>query len=136
METRNRPVLHWYVFAVCIMAAASLLSASWAIPDDQLAFRNGLTAFIILGLLSEAGFLRLGISTAGSSVAFIPYLAAIVLYSPAWAMSVSGVTLLVAETLLRRKPAIKVLHNASKEIVAVGLAALVYGLVGGVPQSV
>lgn len=133
MTAASRPILHWYIFGVTALAAALLVDAGWVVPVDQLAFRNGLTAFIILGVLAEAGFLRLSVGSATSSVAFIPFLAAVILFQPAWAMVIAGVTMLIAGTVIMRKPAVRVLHNSSKEVVAVGLAAIAYSLLGGVP---
>jgi putative nucleotidyltransferase with HDIG domain len=133
MSARNRPVLHWYVVGVAALAVAALLRVSWEIPETDLAFRNALTAFLILGVLAEAGFLRLGVSSATSSVAFVPFLAAVMLFAPAWTMVIGGGTMLIAETVIRRKPAIKAIHNAAKETLAIGSAAFVYSALGGEP---
>ena len=46
-------------------------------------------------------------------------------------MALAGVNLLLVESVLRRKPLIKVIHNTSKEILAVGSAGLVYMALGG-----
>lgn len=49
-------------------------------------------------------------------------------------MFIAGFTELAAETVIRRKPLIKVLHNTSKEIVGVGAAGLIFVQLGGVPS--
>ncbi|MCZ6916571.1 MAG: HD domain-containing protein, partial [Gemmatimonadetes bacterium] len=82
-------------------------------------------------LLSEAGSYRLRVGTVTSSIVFIPYLAAAMLVGPAWAIAIAGVTNFLAETVLRRKRALKVIHNTSKEILAVGSAAYLYLALGG-----
>ena len=127
-------VIHLYIATLCLGAGTLLFQASWSIPSDEVAFRNGVAAFLVLGFISESAFLRLRIGSATSSVAFIPYLAAVILLGPAWAMFIAGFTELAAETVIRRKPLIKVLHNTSKEIVGVGAAGLIFVQLGGVPS--
>jgi len=68
------------------------------------------------------------------SIAFIPYLGAAFLFPPALAMSVVGLTVFVVEALVRRKPWIKIVFNTAKEVLAVGLGAAVYVLLGGRPS--
>ena len=46
-------------------------------------------------------------------------------------MLVAGASEFTAETLIRRKPLIKVVHNTSKEMIAIFLAAVVYTGLGG-----
>ena len=111
-----------------------LLRSSWHLPSNPDEFRNAVVAFLVLGVLSESAFLKLRIGTATSSVAFIPYLAAIVLLGPAWSMLIAGTTELLAETLVRRKPLLKVLHNTSKEVIATGSAGVLYVQLGGAPS--
>jgi len=131
---RRISAINIYVSAISVAAVASLAAASWVVPPHETQFWNCLAAFAVLAALSEAAFLRLPIGTSTSSVSFIPYLAAIVLLGPTWAMVVSGVAIFVGESIARRKPLIKVLHNTSKEILAVGLGAFLYVRLGGVPS--
>lgn len=84
-----------------------------------------------MALLAEAYSLRLRVGTLTSSVSFVPYLASLLLFGPAWSMAIAGSSELTAEILLRRKPAIKVLHNTGKEVVAIGVAAYLYLYLGG-----
>ncbi len=49
-------------------------------------------------------------------------------------MAVGGITQLFAETVIRRKPALKVSINTSKEIIALGAAGLLYQIAGGTPD--
>lgn len=123
--------LNLYVGALALLAIALLLRSDWSLPPDRGALLNAVAAFAVLGFLSEVAFLRLPFANSTSSVAFIPYLASIVLLGPSWAMAIAGGTFLVSDAAVRRKPFIKIVHNTSKEIVAVGTASLVYGLLGG-----
>jgi len=90
-----------------------------------------MAAFLVLALVSESAFLKLPIATSTSSVSFIPYLAAIALVGPSWAMALTGIATFSAETFVRRKPLIKIVLNTSKEVLAVGLAGLLYLELGG-----
>jgi putative nucleotidyltransferase with HDIG domain len=65
---------------------------------------------------------------------FVPELAAVLLLGPGWSAGIAAVAWIIAETAIRRKPLIKILHNTSKEVLAVGLAGLFYEYAGGVPS--
>ena len=90
-----------------------------------------MAALFALSILAEVFSFRLQVGSVTSSVAFVPYLATILLVGPSWAMVVAGGSELFAETVLRRKPFIKVLHNTSKELLAVGVAGWTYLTLGG-----
>jgi len=122
--------LNLYVSSLAVLAAALLWRSDWSLPPEPEALLNSVAAFAVLGFLSEIAFLRLPFANSTSSVAFIPYLASIVLLGPAWAMAIAGGTFLVSDAAVRRKPLIKIIHNTSKEIVAVGTAGLVYVTLG------
>jgi len=126
--------LHLYVGSLALAAVALLASASWAVPAETSPFLDALAAFAVLGFLSEVAFLRLSLANSTSSVAFIPYLALIVLLGPSWAMLIAGGTFLVADAAVRRKPLVKIIHNTAKEIVAVGVSGWIYIGLGGVPS--
>lgn len=127
--------LHAYVFALAGAAATALLVSEWAIPaDNSTAFLNAAAAFVVLAFLSEFAFLRLPLTNSTSSVAFIPYLASIVLLGPSWAMLLAGGTFLVMDAAVRKKPLLKIVHNTSKEILAVGAAGWLYVSLGGSPS--
>ena len=132
MTARDRPILHWLVFAAAVAAVAILLTVNWDGVGDPADFRNAVTAFVILGVVAEAGFLRIGIGGISSSVAFIPILSAMMLFPAAWAIFVGGVTMLVGEAIIRHKPLIKVVYNVSSEVIAIGAATAAYAAVGGV----
>ncbi len=116
---------------MCGIAAFLLLQAEWLVSGELLA---AAATVLLIAVVSEAGSVRLGVSTARSSIAFIPYLAAIVLVGPALAMAVGGLTLFIASFLFRRKPLVKVAFNTAKEVIAVGASGSIYVLLGGVPS--
>lgn len=126
--------LNFYVASLALLAAALLWRSDWSLPPEPGLLLNSVAAFAILGFLSEVAFLRLPFANSTSSVAFIPYLASIILLGPSWAMAIAGGTFLVSDAAVRRKPLIKIIHNTSKEIVAVGTAGAVYVLLGGRPS--
>jgi PAS domain S-box-containing protein len=129
-----RHLLHWYVILGAGIALTFLRFSSWNLMGDSVDFARAAIWLFLLGILAEKGSTHLKLQTATSSVAFIPFLGAILLLSTGWAMAIAGATMLVAEVVFRRKPLIKVVHNVSKEMVAVGTASLVYQLLGGVPS--
>jgi hypothetical protein len=125
------PRVELFVLLVCAAAAYLVANATWERSESIL---SATATLVLLALLTEAGSFKLGVGTSRTSVAFIPYLAAILLVGPAWAMLVAGFTLLISETLFRRKPAVKIAFNTAKEIIAVGLSGYVYVALGGVPS--
>ncbi len=116
---------------MCGIAAFLLLQAEWLVSGELL---SAAATVLLIAVVSVAGSVRLGVSTATSSIAFIPYLAAVVLVGPALAMAVGGLTLFIFSFLFRRKPLVKVAFNTSKEIIAVGASGNIYVLLGGVPS--
>ncbi len=127
----KRPGIGLYVFGVCAVATGMLLGADWGLSRDIV---GASATLLLIAVLSEAGSHRLGVGTVTSSIAFIPLLAAIILLSPGWAMAVAGITFFISASLFRRKPPLKVAFNGSKDIIAVGISAYVYGLLGGNPS--
>jgi putative nucleotidyltransferase with HDIG domain len=126
--------IHVYVASLACLAGAMLFFAGWGGPSEPRPILDALAAFAALGFLSEVAFLRLPLTNSTSSVAFIPYLASVVLLGPSWAMAIAGGTFLVADAAVRRKPFLKTVHNTSKEVVAIGTAGLLYVGLGGVPS--
>jgi putative nucleotidyltransferase with HDIG domain len=117
---------------VLVVAAALLLGrAEFDLPAQSTFFWNTVAALVGLALLAEFFSLQIRIGTSTSAVSFIPYLAAIQTVGPAWAMLIAGATELFSETVVRRKPLIKIVHNTAKEIVAVGAAGLFFVAAGG-----
>lgn len=135
MRIKPPPAVNVYVLALCGMAGLLVVRVDWwAWPIEQERLWGTYVALVTLAITAKALSLQLRVGAATSSVTFAPYLAAALMLGPFWAMSVAGVSELLAETMIRRKPAIKVAHNAAKEIIAVGIAALIYATMGGVPS--
>jgi hypothetical protein len=124
-----------YVLLVCSLSCLALVTANWEVASTNASFWNTFIALLVLAVFAELFSTRLSVSTATTSVSFVPYLASIVLLGPPWAMAIAGITELVAETAIRRKETIKVLHNTSKEILALGVAGALFISLGGVPST-
>jgi hypothetical protein len=123
-----------YVLAVACAAAICVVAATWTVPGgDEARLWNAAVAFAVLGFLSAASYLRLrvGRSEASSSVAFIPYIAAILLFDTGWAIAITATAELAAEYGVRKRPPVKILFNVAQEIVSVALASWVYHSLGG-----
>ena len=129
----TRPSINVYVSAVCGVAIAMLVQADWSLSSEIIAT---VATLLLIAIISEAGSHRVGVGTVTSSVAFIPFLASIVLLGPEWAMAIGGMTLLISSSLFRRKSPVKVVFNGAKEVIAIGAAAHVYVFLGGVPSQI
>jgi len=110
-----------------------LVQADWSLSSEIIA---AVATLLLIAIISEAGSHRVGVGTVTSSVAFIPFLASIVLLGPEWAMAIGGMTLLISSSLFRRKSPVKVVFNGAKEVIAIGAAAHVYVFLGGVPSQI
>ncbi len=127
-----------YVATVAAAAVACLTFAGWDISAGAIAAHwNALAAFVVLGFLSEAFYLRLrvGQGETSSSVAFIPFIAAILLFDTGWAIVVAAVSELTVEFAVRKKPAIKLLFNVSQLVVCVALSSWAYQFFHGAPST-
>lgn len=123
-----------YVFITAAAAALCLLAADWQVPvEDQARHWNAIVAFAVLGFVSEASYLRLrvGRSETQSSVAFIPYIACILLFDTGWAVLVAATADLGAEWFVRRKPPVKIVFNVAQQVVSVAFGSWVYHSLGG-----
>jgi len=128
-----------YVAAVAVAAGACLALAGWSVPTAAFGLHwNALAAFVVLGFLSEAFYLRLrvGQGETSSSVAFIPFLAAVLLFDTGWAIVVAALSELAVEFAVRKKPAIKLVFNVSQLVVCVALASWVFQALRGQPSIV
>lgn len=124
-----------YVTAIACGAVVALVMASrgetW---DLSSRFSNGLIAMLGVAAAAEMSFVSMRLGTATLSISFIPFLAAIFLFGPFWAMAVAGATFFATDLFVRKKPWIKVVFNASKEMLSLGFAASVYRIFGGTPS--
>jgi putative nucleotidyltransferase with HDIG domain len=123
-----------FVFVTVAAAAVCLLVATWNVPAaDAARHANAFVTFAVLGFVSEATYLRLrvGQTETNTSVAFIPYVASLLIFDAGWAICVGGLSELAAEYAVRKKPPIKIAFNVSQQVVALAAAALVYRWLGG-----
>lgn len=123
-----------YVIAVCAGAALLVVAADWSWPAARGGVWNALGALTALSIIAKVFSLQLRLGAASSSVTFAPYLAAVLMLGPAGGIAVAGITELVTEAFVTKKPPIKVAHNTGKEIIATGGAAFVFLSLGGVPS--
>lgn len=127
--------LYWFTAVLSLAAALTLFLPGWEFPvSGNAKYWNGLAAFAVLGIVCDSSFLRIvrpGSGHVKASVAFIPLLASVLLFDHPWPMLMSGLTALVVEAFVRRKPLIRVWFNIAQYMLAVGLGGLVYRLLGG-----
>ena len=124
------------VLGFAVLAVVCLLTANWDFPPhDVAAFRDALIAFALLCIASEASYvrLRIGRSATHSSIVFIPFIAAILLFESGWSMAIACCVVAVAEQFIRQKPAIKVVFNAAQHSMSVWVGSVVFRLLGGIP---
>ena len=125
--------IHALVGAVSIGAVCLLLVKEWILPvDGSSTSWNGLVAFAALAILCDTSFLRLSFGNVGSSVAFVPFIASVMLFPHPWPMLISGTTAFTVDTFVRKKAPIRIWFNTAQYMLAVGLGAEVYRALGGV----
>jgi hypothetical protein len=118
-----------YVACVCALALLALLTVYAYRPDTSYGHLNATLWLSGLGVLAHMLMFALP-SGGGGSIAFIPFLA-LVLVAPHWTSVVSvGLAYVIAE-ILSRRPVIKALFNVAQMSLAVGLGALCYLVIGG-----
>ena len=133
-EPKALDKLRIYVLvAVVTMAAAYLFVANgWTLPSGSSSANwNGIVAFAALAILCDTSFLRMSFANVGSSVAFVPFIASVMLFPHPWPMAISGLTAFVVDTFVRKKPAIRIWFNTAQYMLAVGVAAEIYYALGG-----
>ncbi len=119
---------------VSIAAVALLVGRPWFVPSmSATGFWNGVLAFAILGIACDSAFLVSRISGApvGASVAFIPFIASVLLFPHPWPMIIAGLTGLIAHTVIRHKPLLRAWFNTAQYMVALALGDLAYVALGG-----
>src|SRR2546429_6319924 len=125
--------IYLWVGAVTCASACLLLLPEWQ-PSGPFPgrFWNALAAFALLGIVSDSFFFRIPFAKVNTSVGFIPFLASVAVLGHPWPMLVSGLTALIVDTFVRRKPTIKVWFNTAQYMLASGLGGLVYTSLGGI----
>lgn len=124
--------IYLLVGAVTLTSVCLFLIPAWQAPGPfPSRFWNGLAAFALLGIVSDSFFFRIPFAKVNTSVGFIPFLASVAIFGHPWPMLISGLTALVVDTFVRRKPVIRIWFNTAQYMLAVGLGGLVYGALGG-----
>ena len=137
MEIRNRQgrgsiKIYLLVGVVTAAALAVLALTDWTTSGpDSPRFWNGLIAFTLLGIACDTSSLHKSFANVGTSIAFIPLLASVALFDHPWPMLVAGVTTAIGDSVVRRKPLIRVWFNTAQSMLALGLGGLVYRALGG-----
>jgi hypothetical protein len=123
------------VTTISLVVILLLVSREWAIPAlSEDSFWSGLVAFTLLGIASDSAFLNISrgsVAGVSSSVVFVPLISTVLLYDHPWPMVIAGTTALVVESLVQRKPAIRVWFNTAQYMLAIGLGSWVYTALGG-----
>lgn len=124
----------FYVFGTAVAAASCLAAASWSVsPADADRHWNAVAAFLVLGFVSEASYLKLRVGKAEtqSSVAFIPFIASLFLFSTGWAAAITAGAMLAVESAVRRKPVVRVAFNTFQIVLSTTAASWAYASLGG-----
>jgi putative nucleotidyltransferase with HDIG domain len=118
-ETRSTILLItalWIAAAALLLYAMSLgTSGSW----------SDFLIFLCVATLAELWFVYTS-RESGMSLSFTVHFAAAVLFGPAFAMIVALAGLLIADGLIRRRPAVRTSFNMAQMAIAVGLCGLVF----------
>lgn len=123
-----------YVISVLVAAISVVASLYVVAPPFELGMAAGALAFSILGLLAQKLAHSANAQSSGS-IAFLPFLAGVMLF-PSWVtVSLVAGAMAIGE-LTQRKAWIKRIFNVAQYSLAIGSAALVYVLLGGVSLQI
>lgn len=112
--------------ASAVVGAIVYLSAPHASPEQA----RAAVSFALLGVVFQIVAYRKASKGAAGSIAFLPFLAAVV-SSPNWvALAACGSAMAVCEILGRRAP-IKAVFNVSQLVLSAGVSVLAYQSLGG-----
>lgn len=128
-----------YILSVVGVACTVLLRAL-LVRGFQLHFASvtPLMWFVVVGLLAEAAAVdfKLGPAPqAKSSIAFIPFLASAVLFSPIAAATSAAAVIAVAQFALRRQTLLKGAFNVGQGFLAVYAGSAIFARISGAPNS-
>jgi putative nucleotidyltransferase with HDIG domain len=121
-----------YVFFGLVVAAATLLV--YNLPADlmfALPARHavGLAFFVLVAVIGEVMAIEFGSGKpARSSLAFLPFLASIVVFAPFSAVTAAALVSAFSTIVLSKQSPFKALFNISQAVLAVGAAAIIYQL--------
>jgi putative nucleotidyltransferase with HDIG domain len=131
----DRWSFRFLLFSLGVAAMFLLTRGDWFVPSaDDARFWNAFIAFMALGIASDSSFLplpRIPTARLGSSVVFVPFLAAVLLFSHPWPLVIAGITGLVSQVAIRRKELPRAAFNTAQYMLGLGLGALAYTALGG-----
>ncbi|MDQ2889607.1 MAG: HD-GYP domain-containing protein [Gemmatimonadota bacterium] len=125
--------VHTYIFAIALLASASLLLLIWSAPVVDAAQVRAVLTLSVIGVAMHLMGHTLSHNRAGGidgSVAFVPYLASAAI-SPNWLTAVGVIAVSIIVQLVRRRPFSRCAFNISQHGLSISLAILVYRLSGG-----
>ncbi len=121
--------------AVGAAAATLFFTATWYLPAlSDTWFWNALIAFTVLGVASDSSFVpvpRIASARIGSSVVFVPFLAAVMIFPSPWPLVIALITGMISQVIVRRKTLDRAAFNTAQYMLGVGLGALAYTALGG-----
>lgn len=118
-----------YILTVCLIAVGMIAGAIGATPTADFGIWRPVFVLAMLAAIAEAlGFLLP--HAAVGSIAFIPYLAS-VLIAPSWMTVVAVVIVKITSELPRDREVGKKIFNIAQHAVSVSLAVMVYSALGG-----
>ncbi|MEX0909109.1 MAG: HD-GYP domain-containing protein [Gemmatimonadaceae bacterium] len=119
-----------YVSAIVAVASALAIIVYRLAPEVSAAESQAAISFAVLGIVFQLVGYRKAPKGAIGSIAFLPFLSAIVL-SPNWAaLAAVGATMTISE-VFARKNAIKVVFNVFQLVLSAACCVLVYRYFGG-----
>jgi hypothetical protein len=124
-----KAVIDRYVALTCVAAIAAVYALYQVQPELSSAHLEASLWLSGLGVLAQLMAFSLP-SGAGGAIAFIPFLA-LVLVAPHWTSAIAVAVSYVVAEISRKAPPIKVLFNVAQMTLAIGVATLAYLGVGG-----
>lgn len=119
-----------YVSTILVAAAALSVAVFRLFPEIEPSEAQAAVSFAVLGVLFQLVGYRKASKSAVGSIAFLPFLTAIVL-SPNWAALVGVGSAMAISELFARKSFIKIVFNVSQFVLSAACCVLVYRYFGG-----
>ena len=130
---------HGFIVATTAAAIAlTLLSVTGTIPAISVGDGLGLACFIAIGLIAEAAAVefRLGSGRqAKSSLAFLPFISATLLFQPLLTVFVVVSVVAMSQFVLRRNDIARAVFNVSQACLSAYAGAYAYMIAGGDPTA-
>lgn len=123
-----------YLYSIILVTALIMPLQDWAaLADVSSSHGAGILALIALAVLSEALFVRTTVGThqTSSSIAFLPYFAAVLLFPITVAICVVASSFVVAQLGVHKKPPLRAIFNTAQGVLSIFLASVAFQAVGG-----